>query len=224
MKKKMILFIFLLCAFTAPAQFRVGVALGTGFSLKGKDNDTSFFGRKYMNKQLRLGWHKGRFGVVFTGGLLTQNAGNASIDERLPVVPFETCYFFNGGTVTNTFFTIGPEVCIPFGPIKMQVHISGGVGALAASATGITRADILTVQQATIYENKLDKKNTGIFKTGFNLNYYISNKIAFTLIFDYLAYSLRYNNTDNRNTVNNKKTVTEHKQVAGFSGGLTFKI
>jgi hypothetical protein len=224
MNKKIIILFFLLYAAVAPAQVRVGVAAGPGFSLKGNGNDSSFFGRKYMNRQLRLGWQKGRLGIVFTGGLVTQDAGHATIDERLSVPPFETCYFFNGGTVKNTFFTIGPEVCFPMGPIKTQFHISAGMGRLKAPATGITRADIITSQQLPIYQNKLDKKTTGIFKTGFNLNYYIGNKIAFLLIFDYLSYSIRYKNTDNRYAANNNNKVTEQKQVAGISGGLTFKL
>jgi hypothetical protein len=224
MNKKLFFMVALLCTTAIKAQVRVGAAFGPALSLKGNNNDTAFFGKKYLNTQLRLGLHKGRLGLVFTGGFINQDAGDAPVRERLDSLPPGAAFSFTGGNVKNTFFTMGPEICFPLGPVKLHLHVSGGIGWINAPTTGITRG--ATPQQEVFYQNKLDKKTTGIFKTGINLNYYINKKIAVSLYSDYLSYSLQYNNTDKRNTANpnGTKTVTEHKQLAGFSGGLTYKF
>jgi hypothetical protein len=202
------------------AQVRIGIAYGPSGSLKPKTEDTAFFGRKYNNFQLRLGIHKGRAALVFTGGVVNQKAADISPKDVLTGNIFQEGKF-TGGEVRNTFFTLGPELCFPVGKIRFNLHVSGGMGWVKAKTTTIVNAAGAAVYQNTPKENS---NTTGIIKTGMALHYYFTEKVAFSLFTDYMGYSLKYINSDRRFGALQSKPVTQPKSLLNLSGGLTYKF
>ena len=219
MNKKLILLALSMCFFSAQAQVRAGAAFGPAFSLKPKDSDTAFFGKDYLNTQLRLGFHKGRLGLVFSGGAIKQSSGNDEVKTRLSGLT-GAIYQMNKVTVRNTFFTVGPEICFPLGPIKLHLHCSGGMGWISATDTKITLGG-----QDTVYMSKLDKTTTGMFKTGINLNYFLKKNVALSVYTEYTSYSIRYNNLDRRRLPGiSTNHIQQHKKLLALSGGITYKF
>lgn len=222
MNKKLTLLLVLLYACTAQAQPRAGVTAGPAFSLKGKDNDSAFFGRSYFNTQLRMSVHKGRIGLVFSGGMISQDPGSIPVQERLAIDTQGAVGAprFEGGKVRNTFFAAGPELCFPFGPIRLTVFFAGGVGWLNATAVRISRS----ATPDPVYTNELEKNTTGITKAGIGFNYYFNKHFAFTVNTERMGYKLKYKNQDKRHLLQAPTSVTEQKSLIAITGGFTYKF
>ncbi len=217
---KMLMLILCCIAFSATAQVRVGVSYGPGISTQPEKNDTAFFGQNYSNAQLRLGWHKGRIGLVVNGGIMNQQPGDVNPRESLPGLPAGVVLSFSGGNVRNTFFTVGPEICFPLGPVKFFVQAATGIGWLQATEAAVK---INTVQEA-FYKSTLNKKTTGVHKTGAGLHFYFTKKLAITAQTEYTSFKLNYTASDKRNQQNPVQTFTQQKRLVHFSGGLTYKF
>lgn len=222
MIKQLSLLLVLLYACTAQAQVRTGITAGPAFNAKGKNNDTAFFGRNYFNMQLRAGIHKGRLGLVFSGGIINQDPGSLPAAERLDINTGGAVgeAQFTGGTVRNTFFTAGPEICFPFGPVRLTAFFAGGVGWLNAKTVSIAR----NTTPDPVYRNELDKKTTGITKAGIGINYYFNKHIALTVNTERMGYKLKYNNLDKRRQGPGIIPVTENKSLIAVTGGITYKL
>lgn len=214
--------VLLLCCFVLPAtaQVRVGISYGPGISTKPEKNDTAFFGRTYSAAQLRLGFHKGRIGLVVNGGLINQQAGDIVPGENLSGLPGGAVFGFSGGNVRNTFFTLGPEICFPAGPVKFFVQASAGMGWLQATDATIR---INTAQEA-FYKSELNKNTTGVTKAGVGLHYYFTKKLAVTAQSEYTAWKLSYTRSDKRVGQIPVQTITQQKRLVNFSGGITYKF
>lgn len=222
MNKKLTLLLVLLYACTAQAQLRAGATAGPAFSLKGKDKDTAFFGRGYFNTQLRMSVHKGRVGLVFSGGMISQDPGSIPDGDRLNVntLGIIDSVKFEGGKVRNTFFAAGPELCFPFGPVRLTFFFAGGVGWLNANTVSISRNTI----PDPVYKNELEKNTTGITKTGAGFHYYFNKHIAFSMNTEYMSYKLKYRNTDKRHQAQTPTVVTQNKSLIAVTGGFTYKF
>lgn len=221
MNKKLTLLLLLFCACTVKAQLRGGITAGPAFSLKKRDNDTAFFGRNYFNTQLRAGIHKGRLGLVFSGGMINQNAGDQDPNDRITIDNFGVPVTpeFKGGKVRNTFFTAGPEICFPFGPVRLTVFVAGGISWINAETTTIR----LTAPEP-IYTTELEKNTSGITKTGAGFNYYLNKHFAFSMNTEYMNYKLKYRNTDKRHQGQAPTIATQNKSIIAVTGGFTYKF
>lgn len=222
MNRKLTLLLFLLYTCAAQAQVRTGITAGPAFNLKGKNNDSAFFGRNYFNLQLRAGIHKGRLGLVFSGGIINQNPGSVPVNERLNIDAQGAIgsVQFSGGEVRNTFFAAGPELCFPFGPVRLTAFFAGGIGWLNATTVSIAR----NTTPDPLYRSELEQNTTGITKAGIGFHYYFNKRIALTVNSERLGYRLKYTNLDRRRQAQPTITITERKSLAAVSGGITFKF
>ncbi len=222
----------LLCSCISQAQLRLSVLAGPALSAKDKNQDTAFFSDKGSSQVLKLGYHKGRLGLVLNGSFVQQKPGNVIADKRTAKILADTApqgtpdirYIFTGGNITTTVMSFTPQLCFPLGKIKLNVYAGGGMAFIKATPAAIVSQFINnTVPPRDVYTNSLNKESSPVFQSGLTLQIPLLKKLLLDINGDYLSYKLSVINKEKRNGF--QPTVIEsQRKLFNVRGGLTYKF
>jgi hypothetical protein len=231
MKGFLIILIMLYCH-VAIAQLRLSVLGGPALSATDKKQDTTFFSDKGNSQVVKLGYHKGRLGLVLNGSFIQQKPGNVIADGRTGKILVDTTqqtggisdvkYSFTGGNVTTTVMSFTPQVCFPIGKIKLNVYAGGGMAFIKAAPTTIL-SQILTAPPKDFYTNTLNKSTSPVFQSGLTLQIPLLKKLLLDVNGDYLSYKISVLNKEKRNNFQPTE-IESQKKLFNIRGGLTYKF
>jgi hypothetical protein len=228
--KGFLIIIIILYSHIATAQLRLSVLAGPALSANDKKQDTTFFSDKGNSQVIKLGYHKGRLGLVLNGSFIQQKPGDVIADGRTGKILADTApqgtpdikYSFTGGTVTTTVMSFTPQLCFPIGKLKLNVYAGGGMAFTKATPAAVV-AQILTTPPRELYTNTLNKSNSPVFQSGLTLQIPLLKKLLLDINGDYLSYKLSVINKEKRNNFQPTEIESQRK-LFNIRGGLTYKF
>jgi hypothetical protein len=228
MNNKICSLVFLFLCQLSFAQMRLSVSAGPVLSVKDKKQDTAFFSGKGFQEKIKIGFYKGRLGLVVTGGFIQQKPGAVAEEGRLPQIKLglgavDSSLGFTGGNLTTTYFAFAPQLCFPVNKIKIHFFIGGGIAVTNADSAIVTLKSNAAQTTKNIYYNTEDNGTAPVLFTGLNIQLPIVNKLALDVGTEYIQYKLTYFNFDRRSGFL-RKSRTDQKQLISFHAGFTIKF
>ena len=214
MKKTGLFLLLLLCVLCTHAQLKLTTTGGISNTI-GNKPDSLFFAKKTgSNLQLNAAYYWGRLALGLKLGTAKYKPTANLTNITPPNLPNRLSATANG--IRNTYFLLGPEICLCYRQIKIMPNIKLGIMHTVADSTIIKLESINGTPRK--YSTGLANANSFAYNVGVNIAVKISNTIGIATNLDYMAYKLKATLTDTRSSTNPTRPINQPRQY--FNAGL----